>query len=835
MAAKKTWHLTNFAGGIDLREGVFTKDQNRFRELENAYVTSGKKLKRRPGLRKSAGDTASNSQGIFLVGGSFFAVAKKGTTVTHTIAAVTVGTKYFDNPDYCSTWELLDGLVFNGVLCVLIRHTFQGGTALTSRNFLHVFDDKPNTPTFVEDAYCPTNWTPALPTNVYGVGVLGSAFDYLPRMGIAGGKLWIGRPDGNPGFSATDKPRVWNTLSFSDLLTTGERFYFFTPAGLSLKQFTVTANFADLGADQKWAGYVLEYFDTTTKLWVSFTEDAITPVFHAHYCPVTVASRFTGGANEVKLQVYWTGADATLIRFRLLAGASGVSLIQAPVFTIDAWGWLTSSAFSYRYRDGLVTSVVATPLSGRSAKFQDASRTYYLSVGSGSITLRADAAPPSAQALSGLQSYSDALGAFTMNGQLREQRLIQKTITTGAVTTGTISDVQFAAGETSFDFSVAVASGAHIEVNGTRFLTASAGTNNVLIRNTANLAGNYTGLVSNGDSFENFLTAPVMADYVYGYRSLQESQFYNDKLVDYTLNVAGEDDAGFLATSSRNNTGGVIVAISSIRSSIAFHYRGQTQVWQADSDPNQMYFIDAVPFGTGANTKPQPIPFYSSSLLPVVNGLRAFSLAGAQSDSLQDDNLGAPIEKLNLPDQIAGTYWPWMGQAYSAGLVAGLVSFNVLSYYRESKVSAWSTFSCAGVASIGYMTPLDSRLYFLSGTSLYYFDALDTSFRDDNDGVTAYRSRAVWHFNDLDRPGMDKKALMMDVTQTGESTIKFQYVPRDPTQETLEIPLEGTSYGSQRIPVLMTGHAFAPVMESVDDTGWELETIGVDFTYVGRG
>jgi len=45
--------FTDFSFGKDLRKGVSTSDANRLRELKNGFITTGKAIKKRPGICKS--------------------------------------------------------------------------------------------------------------------------------------------------------------------------------------------------------------------------------------------------------------------------------------------------------------------------------------------------------------------------------------------------------------------------------------------------------------------------------------------------------------------------------------------------------------------------------------------------------------------------------------------------------------------------------------------------------------------------------------------------------------------------------------------------------------
>jgi hypothetical protein len=184
---KRFWHLENFSGGIDRRDGLFSKNQNRSYDLVNMRVANNKKMIRRPpclgGGAPEAIDT--DTQGMIEWRGGLYTVAKKGDTISALPSEFsTGGTLLFDNPDHCTTWELWGLRTFNGKPVALIKHTYPGG-AVTHIWRLHVFDGKKNKPTYVEDPWCPIGWGPTLPLHEYRTGNLG-AFDpvFVPRSAL---------------------------------------------------------------------------------------------------------------------------------------------------------------------------------------------------------------------------------------------------------------------------------------------------------------------------------------------------------------------------------------------------------------------------------------------------------------------------------------------------------------------------------------------------------------------------------------------------------------------------------------------------------------------------
>jgi hypothetical protein len=829
---KKTFSLAEFDGGIDVRNGVYDENANRFATLDNLYVTVGKSLKRRPPCIKLSGSIDAQTKGLVQLKGQFYVFAKKGDTIAHTIAGVTINTLYFDNPDYCTTWTVVQSLVFNNVVVALIKHTFPG-TTVTSRILLHVFDSKTNKPTYVEDPYCPTNWNPSFPLHVYRTGVAG-AFDssFTPVMGVGGSKLWISRPDGNVHCSKINNPRFWNNRDYTSLMNYGEWWYFVAPAGAAgIYNFVVSESFADTTGFGKWTAYVLEYLDSTGT-WQKFVEDYGVPAVDGHYYPETVASRFAGGPNEIKVRAYMAAPADRILRFRMIAGdapytttgityypyrtnvftgtgaqvAFQTSLVDGPQFGTDALrvyvaGVLQAypAAYTVTYVGGLalITFAVAPGAAARIAVIQSAQWIV----------------PPGAT-----YTYEGAVNsAFTRNAV--SAQVFDSTIPFPAsVFIGCLAQFQSGNGFVNF---IAERTNATVNpVNGYEryiYKVVSYGITNAIAPNEFTASGLW----------------------IYGNTVGSQTQFYVDKLFDYTVNQAGAGEATYLATSNYAAQGGTIKAIIGINNRMVFIYQDDSELWSVFPNPADCRFQSNLLFGCGSTElTPKPILFNPQyAIIPTATGVRGLSMVpGNNTDSLQDNNLGEPLIDVVLPTQSAAAYWPFLGCYVTAGALAGASQLYVYNYSKESKIAAWSRWLPTSIATVDGLFDRQDRLYVLSGTSLYYFDAAKavTSFRDTNDGATAYQSKATWHFNDLKKPGTYKQFLNFDCIQSGLATWSFLFSPNDLTVVSDSFPVERTTYGDGRIPLGQMSHAIAAQFTSVDDTGFELDQIAIDYRYLSR-
>lgn len=905
---RSTWDLSEFHGGIDLRDGLFTGNQTRFRELTNLRIDKGRKLVRRPPCIRVSGNLDAKTQGLISIDGQLYTFAKKGDTITHTgDVATTVQTLAFDVPDLTTSWELLAAGVFDGYAAAWIKHTFPS-TQYPAIVYLHVWDGLVYAPTFVQDPYLPGCFSPSiadLTDQEYNP-------DFVPVLAVGVTKLWTSTLRGNAQACRTADARVWNQRTKDSLLADGEHWCFVVPEGANtLRSFIVPRNAAWMTGDGRWSYYVLEYNDGTS--WVPMSEVSATPTSAFTWRPVSITSRFTGGWNEIRLDVYWGRASAGLIRLRLVAGATSVDVTTSPSVAAiagsgSAWKLSVGDAkFRYRSGDGQTTLAHST------SDLVDG-RTYLLAVTADSI---------------GFPELVDITSGFTLNGWEREHRRFIKKIVTQASSTGfttlNASWKTYVAGTGTVDvtsgsnavvgtgtnFNSALKVGSTIRVAGVERVVATITDNlNLTITSTwpgsstgvswdvvygyatytggkthvyvdATLAallsvgntlrinaidyqvsarsgqdvtitqngvdGDYTGNVNQYWNPIYRTNQPTITDYQYAYVANADSDWYTDRLVEY-VDQAGAEDALAINTAAQDNTGGKITSIATVRQRMVVSYPGSIQLWSIDQDNNRTAYLDQLSFGTGGQAYPSPTTWYSSVILPMVTGFRAIDAVGANLNNLQDLNIGEPIADLDMVNVRSASFWPWFGQFIVVGKRGSDLVFLCLDYSRESKITAWSQWTVANLADVdqGTLIADQGKLRFRSGVELFHFDAqADGSaipFRDFGDAVgNAFESSAFFHFNDLGKPGTNKRWTGLDIVQDGKSTIQFALPPYGAsfaavsTGALLNGPLiEGITYGRSRIPLGMMASAIAPRITSKDETGWRLQRLALDFLILRR-
>lgn len=904
---RSTWDLSEFHGGIDLRDGLFTGNQTRFRELTNLRIDKGRKLVRRPPCLRVSGDLDANSQGLISIDGQLYTFARKGDAISHTgdVAAM-VQTLAFDVPDLTTSWELLSVGVFDGYAAAWIKHTFPS-TQYPALVFLHVWDGLVYAPTFVQDPDLPGSFSPSI------ADLADQEFDpdFVPVLAVGVTKLWTSTLRGNAQACRTADARVWNQRTKDSLLSDGERWCFVVPEGVGIiRNFIVPRNADWMTGDGRWTYYVLEYNDGTS--WVPMAEVSSTPSVAFTWRPVSVASRFAGGWNEIQVQVCWGRASAGLIRLRLVSGATSVDVTASPsVSTIGGSGgaWKLSVAEAqFRYRSGDAQTVAAH----NTADMADG-RTYLLAVTADPI---------------GFPELVDITGGFDLNGWDREhRRIIKKIITpltssgftalntpwktylagpgTVTVNVGTNSVVGVGTNFTSslkigstirvagvervvasitdalnltitttwpgtsagvgwdvvYGYATYTGGKTHVYVDATLAALLSAGNTlriNAIDYQVAAVAGQDVTITQNGvdgdytgnvNQYWNpiYLTnQPTITDYKYAYVANADSDWYTDRLVEY-VEQAGAEDALAINTAAQDNTGGKITSIATVRQRMVISYPGSIQLWSIDQDTNRTAYLDQLSFGTGSQAYPSPTTWYSSVILPMVTGFRAIDAVGSNLNNLQDLNIGEPIADLDMIDIRSASFWPWFGQFIVVGKRGDDLVFLCLDYSRESKITAWSQWNVASLADVDHGTLIadQGKLRFRSGTGLFHFDAQADGnaipFRDFGDTVgNAYESSALFHFNDLGKPGTNKRWTGLDIVQDGSSSLAFQLTPYGAWGNGLAGPvfqgptIEGITYGRSRIPVAMMATAISPKITTRSEVGWRLQRLALDFLLLRR-
>ena len=132
-----------FDGGLDVRQLATTADANRLRQLENAFVTTGKTIRKRPGLKK-VGDIQAGTFGLFSGLGKIWTFSTFETEHLNLPELLSHGK--LDDPTQTGIKRIVQVEVFQGYLYVVCQYN--------DGSYKHHYLDG-KTPTYIEDANCP--------------------------------------------------------------------------------------------------------------------------------------------------------------------------------------------------------------------------------------------------------------------------------------------------------------------------------------------------------------------------------------------------------------------------------------------------------------------------------------------------------------------------------------------------------------------------------------------------------------------------------------------------------------------------------------------------------
>lgn len=869
-APRKTWTLSNFAVGEDLRQLSSSEEQDRVALGLNVHVTSNKRFRRRPPVRLVAGAFSANTLGMVEINGVRYTLAALGATVT---TPTDVQVLRFDIPTGATAHLLEDVVSMGDTVCALLRHTIAG----VQRYFLHVFDGKPDLPTYVTDPAFP--WTHTL-------GNLPSV-----RMTVCANKLVMTGPGGDTFYSGVANPRKWNQKLVDDLVNNGQEIHFYAAASGD-QDFVIPVKYEELIDLLYYSEWIFEQFigsnddfdsaanwgyngipgvpvtgqaelvaaprilttpntaaTTTFTNWTKFRYQVAAagtwfrfrwfpprPTLPHTLCAVVAGCRpiLSHGTYSQQLTI----ADTTTTRFDLDPDKFFFVQWVSPHVPADYWQLAvgtTQKTYTTDFEvqagaNGRLVLVLTgyTPVIGDVLTFtqlitsdfvgfQDGASRSVLHVPSGTLRTPAGdiAWPGGSVQVTFHNGYHTACFALRRDFTLEETAaVIALWMTFGGIQSGN---------PTTCDF------------YGRLFLVP-------LVVITQSTTTPTSSIVDNvfDDRFSRNLTLDSFT-----VRNQAWDELAYQRAVEFAGAAVGSSDAGFLPTSAHDSSGGEVTLLAHVKERLLVGYRGGCQLWQLDENGENDRLLDTSPIGTGEQEVPQAVLFQGVLMTTLANGFWGVSLGGQLFDALRNQPLGDLIEPAGIPQVQACVYWPALGQfiAFADTGTEG-VYFRVFDF-QTKKIAAWTRWTVAGITSVDFKTMIasGSRLYFRSGTALYYFDAsvytaASPSFRDDTDAPgdgNAYVSRLRWWWNDFQRPGSGKKFVFFDIEQRGSSA-SFFYPIQDDLNQVIDGPvIDSTTYGKLRVGLSMrTDSAIALQLESTSESGWELGRVGIDFMYTGR-
>jgi hypothetical protein len=875
----RTLELKNFGEGEDLSDGEFSSDQNRFLELINYRITNRRRIQRRPPVVKVAGDFGANTLGLTLRDGQMLTMVPRGVAVD--IGTPTgVNTLAYDEPTGAISSAIEDADNMGDTVLVLMRHEYASGVWGFS---FHVFDSAPNLFTYTTDPAFPWWHTRA------------ASSDELPRVVIttAASKVWMTGPDGNTHSSGVAAPRKWNHLTLVELLRYGQQFHFYNTAAVAgTADMPVPINyldlqnsyFTDLGKpvgnfriqeyvtagdishddafrEDRWAdanGEVgKEYNDVLTgalasnEWWLNSTPNTAAATTYADWVMPRVYMK-----PGRWYRLCWTPPNliGSHQRFHVQSGVLQIDRTLTTRYAPSTYQFLLAGTTQLEYELDSRFVYTATP-----EHFEVRLNGVILVVGadytlsqasSGKIKLTLVAAPTLNDSIEVRQFILVTIGGGVTHSVILPPGKIS---VDGTVYDWTGAELQFPApvfGAGQFRWHICIDTATLTRGSGSLIVYATnVGAGNVLVKSWTHLV-----IMTAFQTLPGPIDSVIRYDTSYLPTAAQESAHQDAQ--DYAGATANERDTTILPTASHDSSGGMPTLLHGVKNRLLVCYGGSKQLWAVNEDANADEKLTVEEGGTGDQATPHGVRFAGGVMVPLVDGYNLLSLAGEQSDKFgEGDNVGDKIERFGVPNVLTAVYWPKLREYVAAEVVDGEFRLRVLDLHhtKAGTVTGWSRWTLEGITSIDYRTmrAIGDRLYFRSGTSLYYIDggAYDRAlvagtFRDTNDtpgAGNAYLSRAVWRFNDFKKPGVTKDVRGINVVQTPcglftkaqLATAEFRFRPYGPNSDLEELgpTITGSTYGKDLHELSMETDHLSVVMESTDELGHELQALAILFDY----
>lgn len=822
MGARDSQTLTidDFGNGIDRRLGILSRVVDKFYSLSNYLISSGRKLTRRPPMRNLAGSLDPATQGRRYLNGKMVTIAPYGTTVAHSIAGVPVDTLYFDLPHNALTgpddWQLVDMQLFNEQLFAVVRHHFDSDAA-PWRLFAHVWDDK--RPTFVQDPAIPSFWGPSLPLHAYGAGKLGAYVDFIPRLAISADRVYLSRADGNVAFCGAGSPRIWNTRTPAEFLGDGRWWYWLTTNQAGNQSIILDVSYPDLVRDGAYAAYVLEVCRSDGS-WKEIREQASISV-SSDYTIANVQNPWDATKRATRI-TYQVPGDGRVMRFRALAKPAVV--VQAGLYFVPD-GTVVGGILAH---DGNGEQVESFTVTGPWV----ASTPYILSVPASNAPIPVPTIAPASP------------GSMPFNGQERYWLRILASASTDVA--GTAFDYRLTDGAGGLPTSITTTVGGTRVVGvGTKFLAELEVGRQVEINGERRVV-RYIGsdeIIEVDAPFSSVYTGPIgLRDprYRYAYEIGDAGNaWYAAREAEATFELAGKDDAGYLGTAMYDSSGERPLAIATLQNRLLVQFKSAMQAWGVGANVlTDMRLLSVDGQDAGINTNPTPVLVNGMTMLPTVNGPRAFDPSGNNKDYVDFIGTGDLLRGIKLPDLTKAVWWPTFRAYITCGSPTdGDTTFYVLFHHKDTKVLAWATWTFAGINAVDGFFLYQNDLMIVQGNSVYRVAAEDTNFRDDNDapGEPAYESRARWIYCTLGRPEKNKRLTRCEIIQTGTCALNVYMNPYAVAEVTPGPPsVSGITAGRQRVPLMVMGPGIGLELVSTDATGHELDSVGFEYLLLNR-
>jgi hypothetical protein len=819
--------------GIDRRGGDFGLVPWQITDSRDAMpIEDGRAIGIRPPLQELqpiAGTRCQNSNdvmGPFQVGSLIIGLRDISSNVTLPTGFDQVWT--FNAPGYvpgARFWSYLGHTVLGSTLCVLMRWSADQSI------HLHVFDGKTGYATQVNGTGCP--WT-----------MLSAAKrGYTPRIGEAGGRLWITGPDNNVWFSAIGRPRIFWTKSADDISATGYEWVMPIDRTLASVVVTIPYLYAEVIDPDRWCGAVAERMVVGSRgdiSWSPLEPANAGDTYYSIPAPTitwTAASAPSGGSIWTNVTIPFaliTGID-DVVRVRIVPPRLGSGSIRRWVRSLDVADlferrtetWVGDGATKvFKLRDPASFPFVAQYIEDQFLTKVDVTTT----VGAGDT----DKMETQSISINGVKTrclVSIGFATAPASGKVVTLTWFRCWAVEGAsgmYPSGFVSiepnRLQLANGTVVTETHGAGRPHAY-NVNGTvdyilQFPLGSQGT------------GHFPILVGG--------PRPISPEIVYmgktiGTASLPQINRSSGATADLTwdeskwqeaLDLAGDGRAGLLPTGQHavGQTG--IRVLMANRNRLLVIYESSMQLWLVDGAPSTMKLLDTAPMGAGSQLAQRGALMGNVGLFATDRGVTAVSLTGQSTDRITTYEtmlgiFGRDPGLLGTPEVYDLVVWPELRAAVVLLIVPGESDPSVWVMFNDndSKSLGWWRWSVPS-ASPGQISARVGGLA-VRGRALYLHGAEDSLVRRyDADAIlndpfepsgNAYEASVTWAYQHGGKPSALKRWTQGDMTCLG--TVTLFGTPLGTRQQRTLLTRSGNSYERMPFGLMLV------------DTAWQFQVV----------
>jgi hypothetical protein len=210
----------------------------------------------------------------------------------------------------------------------------------------------------------------------------------------------------------------------------------------------------------------------------------------------------------------------------------------------------------------------------------------------------------------------------------------------------------------------------------------------------------------------------------------------------------------------------------------------------------------------------------------------------SQTDQVDDNDLGVPIDVLVKPDTLTvenlgvnaydmlGVWIHELGQYWCIFDLGTSSKAWVFSYSKSSKLGCWSEYTFP--IRVTGVCGLNGKVYLRTDTTLYEFD--EDQYTDDGTEIDVEVQMA---FQDAKLPGVSKQFTGCDMVVTGSAEFSVLYDPRDLGKESISQALSGDTRPGDVVPVEIIATSVAPVFRHSANEAFEVAALSMYYQQLG--